>query len=78
MASAGETDLLITGDMDAAAERKLLEQWGFSDIEVLVAGHHGSKYSTSQELLEALEPADRVHQRRGELLRPPAPRLWDG
>ncbi len=38
LASAGETDLLITGDMDAAAERKLLEQWGFSDIEVLVAG----------------------------------------
>lgn len=56
LASAGETDLLITGDMDAAAERKLLEQWEFSDIEVLVAGHHGSKYSTSQELLEALNP----------------------
>ena len=56
LASAGETDLLITGDMDAAAERKLLEQWGFSDIEVLVAGHHGSKYSTSPELLEALDP----------------------
>lgn len=56
LASAGETDLLITGDMDAAAERKLLEQWDFSDVEVLVAGHHGSKYSTSTELLEALDP----------------------
>lgn len=56
LAAAGEEDLLITGDMDAAAERKLLEQWGFSDVEVLVAGHHGSKSSTSAELLEALDP----------------------
>lgn len=56
LASAGEEDLLITGDMDMATERKLLAVWELPDIEVLVAGHHGSKYSTSEELLETLRP----------------------
>lgn len=56
LASAGENDLLITGDMDAATERKLLAAYGLPDIEVLVAGHHGSKYSTSNDLLDALRP----------------------
>ncbi len=56
LASAGEKDILITGDMDGATERKLLETYDLSDIEVLVAGHHGSKYSTSNDLLDALAP----------------------
>lgn len=56
LASAGEMDLLITGDMDAATERKLLAAYDLPDIEALVAGHHGSKYSTSTDLLDALMP----------------------
>ena len=56
LASAGEEDILITGDMDAATERRLLETFDLPDIEVLVAGHHGSKYSTSNDLLDALTP----------------------
>ncbi len=56
LASAGETDLLITGDMDAATERRLLTSYDLPDIEILVAGHHGSKHSTSDDLLEALSP----------------------
>lgn len=56
LASAGENDFLITGDMDAATEAKLLEAYDLPDIEGLAAGHHGSKYATSQALLEALEP----------------------
>ena len=56
LASAGENDLLITGDMDAATEKKLLETFDLPDIEALVAGHHGSKYASSQALLEALRP----------------------
>ena len=56
LASAGELDLLVTGDMDRATERKLLAAYDLPDIEVLVAGHHGSRYSTSEELLEALRP----------------------
>lgn len=56
LASAGENDFLITGDMDAATEGTLLETYDLPDIEALVAGHHGSKYATSQALLEALRP----------------------
>lgn len=56
LASLEENDLLITGDMSASVERKLLESYDLPDIEVLVAGHHGSKYSTSKELLQALKP----------------------
>ena len=56
LASAGEEDILITGDMDGATECKLLETYDLPDIEVLVAGHHGSKYSTSNDLLDALAP----------------------
>ncbi len=56
LASAGENDFLITGDIDAATEAKLLETYDLPDIEALAAGHHGSKYATSQTLLEALRP----------------------
>lgn len=56
LASAGEEDLLITGDMDSATERKLLAAYDLPDIEALVVGHHGSKYSTSEDLLDALSP----------------------
>ncbi len=56
LVSAGENDLLITGDMNAAMEAKLLETYDLPDIEALVAGHHGSKYATSQALLETLRP----------------------
>ena len=56
LCSAGEFDVLITGDMNAATERKLVERCALPDIEVLMAGHHGSRYSTSQALLEAARP----------------------
>ena len=56
LASAGEKDILITGDMDSTTERKLLETYDLPDLEALVAGHHGSKYSTSNDLLDALAP----------------------
>lgn len=60
LASAGENDLLITGDMDAGTERRLLETCVLPDIETLIAGHHGSKYSTSNELLAAVKPETAV------------------
>ncbi|MDD3347136.1 DNA internalization-related competence protein ComEC/Rec2 [Oscillibacter sp.] len=56
LASAGERDVLITGDMDAATEQALLSTYSLADIEALVAGHHGSKNSTSAALLDALTP----------------------
>lgn len=56
LAASEETELLITGDMDGATERLLLETHILPDVEYLVAGHHGSKTSTSEELLDELTP----------------------
>ena len=46
LCSLGDFDLLITGDMDSATEAALLETYPLPDVEVLLAGHHGSKYAT--------------------------------
>lgn len=56
LCSAGEFDTLITGDMDSETEKLLLDAYPLPDIEVLLVGHHGSRYSTSEELLEATAP----------------------
>ncbi|MDE7221401.1 MAG: ComEC/Rec2 family competence protein [Oscillospiraceae bacterium] len=56
LCSAGDFDFLITGDMNDATEKKLVDKYELPDIEVLAAGHHGSRYSTSRELLEAAAP----------------------
>lgn len=49
-------DTLITGDMSGSMERRLLDLHPMSDVELLIAGHHGSRYSTCEYLLEALKP----------------------
>ncbi len=56
LCSSGEFDVLITGDMADSTERKLLAAYDLPDIEVLMVGHHGSKYATSEELLDAVTP----------------------
>ncbi len=49
-------DFLVTGDMDIDTETALLEREQLSDVEYLMAGHHGSKYATGEALLSALTP----------------------
>ena len=49
-------DILVTGDRNGFGERSLLRNAQIPDVDVLVAGHHGSKNSTCQELLEAVKP----------------------
>jgi competence protein ComEC len=49
-------DTLITGDLSEKAELHLLADYALPDLEVLIVGHHGSKYSTCTELLEATAP----------------------
>lgn len=56
LCSAGDFDLLITGDMAGSTERRLLEQYSLPDIEVLVVGHHGSRYSSTDVFLQQLRP----------------------
>jgi competence protein ComEC len=48
--------ILITGDRDGFGERMLLRNEEIPDIDVLIVGHHGSKYSTCEELLLATKP----------------------
>ena len=56
LASQGDFDALITGDMGADVERALLARTELPRVEVLAVGHHGSQYSTGQELLERIRP----------------------
>ena len=56
LASAGEFDILVTGDMSGAGELELLEQAKLPKVELMVAGHHGSETSTTPELLSAVRP----------------------
>lgn len=54
--SVGEYDMLVTGDLDTEAEYALLEQKALPQVELYVAGHHGSAGSSSEALLETIRP----------------------
>lgn len=56
LCSNGDYDVLITGDMPAYCEKLLLKHAALPDIEVFIAGHHGSAGSSCTELLETLKP----------------------
>ena len=56
LCSCGDWDALLTGDMPMEEEVSLLRRERIPDLEFLVAGHHGSKYSTGETLLAALRP----------------------
>lgn len=56
LASQDDFDVLITGDSPSAAEELLVAGYALPDIEVLVAGHHGSRTSTCRRLLEVTQP----------------------
>ena len=49
-------DILITGDRSEDGERELMEHTSLPDVEILIAGHHGSAESTSWELLNVTRP----------------------
>lgn len=51
--------LLLTGDVEGEGEITLLEQlkkWGIGQVDVLKVAHHGSRGTTSEELLEQITP----------------------
>ena len=53
----GEFRMLLTGDVTGEPERELLSELeGKDPLTVLKVAHHGSKYSTPQELLEMTDP----------------------
>lgn len=49
-------DILVTGDRSGFGERLLLKETDLPELDVLVAGHHGSNDSTCEELLAATRP----------------------
>lgn len=54
----GDIKTLLTGDASAAVEEKLIETFPerLNDVDILKAGHHGSKTSTAASFLEHAKP----------------------
>jgi competence protein ComEC len=53
------SSILLTGDIEDDGETRLirtLENIGVDSVDVLKVAHHGSKYSTSEELLDIVSP----------------------
>ena len=49
-------EALLTGDMPLETEELLVAREDLPQVDLLVAGHHGSKYATSETLLAAVDP----------------------
>ena len=58
----GEFEVMLTGDMEAKVERRLIMAGYDLDSDVLKAGHHGSKTSSSEEFLSAVSPEAAIIQ----------------
>lgn len=56
---AESVSMLLTGDAESGIERQLLSSVPLSafNVDILKVGHHGSKTSTTQELVDAATPA---------------------
>ena len=52
--SLGDYDMLITGDAGKEQELAFLSEHPVNDAELLIAGHHGSKYSSIEEFLSSI------------------------
>lgn len=48
--------ILITGDRGASGEKHLVKEEMIPDVDILIAGHHGSKNSTTDLLLDTVTP----------------------
>lgn len=56
----GGFTMLVTGDLGETGEQKLLEKYRGTDrlrCDVLKVGHHGSRYSSTEEFIDAVRPA---------------------
>lgn len=51
-----EFSMLLTGDLEETGEKEILEQGTDIRCEVLKVGHHGSRFSTSEEWLRKVQP----------------------
>lgn len=51
-----DIEMLFTGDAGTAVEQEILAKYPSLQVEILKAGHHGSRTSTSKALLHAVNP----------------------
>ena len=57
------TSILVTGDIDEEGERMVIEEGQEAlKVDILKVAHHGSKYSSSDEFLDAVSPGIAVIQ----------------
>lgn len=56
-ADIGGLSAVMTGDASMGAERLFAESGKLDNADVLVVGHHGSRYSSSFELIDAVRPS---------------------
>lgn len=52
----GAFEVMLTGDMEAKVERRLMLEGNDLKSDILKVGHHGSKTSTTSEFLSAVVP----------------------
>ena len=52
----GDFEFLVTGDAGKGTEKQLTSFYSLGEVELLVVGHHGSKTSTGEILLEEIKP----------------------
>ena len=52
----GPFALLLTGDIEAAAEREIIARTGLAAVDVIVVPHHGSLTSSSEAFVDVVSP----------------------
>ncbi len=52
----GDNSYLFTGDLEAGGEKELVKRNNLPEVTLYKAGHHGSKTSSSNELLSVIKP----------------------
>lgn len=52
----GEDNFLFTGDLEEEGEKSLIEKNSLPNVTLYKAGHHGSKTSSSKELMAEIKP----------------------
>ena len=52
----GEFSALFPGDIGMSCEQKLLQDGILRDVDLLIAAHHGSRYSTGVDFLSVVKP----------------------
>ncbi len=49
-------NILLTGDAGKISEQFLINSYNLPKMDILKVGHHGSKYSTSEEFIKVIKP----------------------